>query len=130
MQLCCGLSEEEAAVHRIPKDGVRVFRYLNSSGCCAIPGVDDASDFQEVRQAMLAVNIDLQSQVRSLARGIGRALRSLCSSTLETATSLAQVCPITRGIDLAVRSLFSSTLATAVSSAQVCPLTRAHADAL
>lgn len=63
MQLCCGLSEEEAAVHRIPKEGVRVFRYLNSSGCCAIPGVDDAADFQEVRQAMLAVNIDLQSQV-------------------------------------------------------------------
>jgi hypothetical protein len=64
--MCCGVNDAEAAVYHIPKDAVQSFRYLNTSGCTAIPGVDDAADFQEVRQAMLAVNIDAAAQVRSL----------------------------------------------------------------
>jgi hypothetical protein len=64
LQMSCGMSMEEAARYRLPKEPLKVFRYLNSSGCTAIEGVDDKADFQEVRQAMLAVNIDEESQVR------------------------------------------------------------------
>lgn len=59
---------EEAARYRLPKEPLKTFRYLNSSGCTAIEGVDDKADFQEVRQAMLAVNIDEEAQVNLMRK--------------------------------------------------------------
>ena len=58
--------EGEAAEElRLPGDALKRFRYLNKSGCTAIPGTDDVADFQLVQHAMDAVNIDKKAQARA-----------------------------------------------------------------
>ena len=66
-QLCKAVKGEDAEELRIPSDALKRFRYLNRSGCTAIPGTDDVADFQLVQHAMDAVNIDKRSQVRAAA---------------------------------------------------------------
>lgn len=53
---------EAAEELRLPADALKRFRYLNRSGCTAIPGTDDVADFQLVQHAMDAVNIDKKAQ--------------------------------------------------------------------
>ena len=67
LQLCKGVSDEEAERYCIPADAMQRFQYLSRSGCTAIEGVDDAADFVQVKQAMAAVSIaaDDQGQVSS-----------------------------------------------------------------
>lgn len=62
MQLCRGVSAEEADQYRLPADPMHEFNYLNQSGCSSIEGVDDASDFAALKAAMLAVGISKQQQ--------------------------------------------------------------------
>ena len=62
MQLCRGVSAEEADQFRLPADPMHEFNYLNQSGCSTIEGVDDASDFATLKTAMLAVGINKQQQ--------------------------------------------------------------------
>ena len=49
LQLCKGVSDEEAERYCIPADAMRRFQYLSRSGCTAIEGVDDAADFVQVK---------------------------------------------------------------------------------
>ena len=67
LQLCKGVSDEEAERYCIPADAMQRFHYLSRSGCTAIEGVDDAADFVQVKHAMAAVSIaaDDQGQVSS-----------------------------------------------------------------
>ena len=58
---------EAAEELRLPADALKRFRYLNRSGCTAIPGTDDVADFQLVQHAMDAVNIDKKAQACHLA---------------------------------------------------------------
>ena len=62
VQLCRGVSAEEADQYRLPADPMHEFNYLNQSGCSSIEGVDDASDFAMLKAAMLAVGINKQQQ--------------------------------------------------------------------
>ena len=65
LQLCKGVSDEEAERYCIPADAMQRFHYLSRSGCTAIEGVDDAADFVQVKQALASVSIaaDDQGQV-------------------------------------------------------------------
>lgn len=67
LQLCKGVSAEEAERYCIPPDALQSFEYLTQSGCISIQGVDDAADFVQVKKAMTAVGIlpDQHSQVRA-----------------------------------------------------------------
>lgn len=62
LQLCKGVSAEEAERYRLPADPMHDFNYLNQSGCSSIEGVDDATDFATLRAAMTAVGINPQQQ--------------------------------------------------------------------
>ena len=52
--------------YRLPANALEACRYLNSSGCTAIEGTDDAEEFERVRSAMAAVGLSSadQDQVR------------------------------------------------------------------
>lgn len=62
LQLCKGVSAEEAERYRLPADPMHDFNYLNQSGCSSIEGVDDATDFAALKAAMTAVGINPQQQ--------------------------------------------------------------------
>jgi len=62
LQLCKGVSAEEAERYRLPADPMHDFNYLNQSGCSSIEGVDDATDFATLKAAMTAVGINHQQQ--------------------------------------------------------------------
>lgn len=74
MQLCRGVSAEEADQFRLPADPMHEFNYLNQSGCSTIEGVDDASDFATLKAAMLAVGINKQQQTEVCCRLSGHML--------------------------------------------------------
>ncbi|KAK9810086.1 hypothetical protein WJX72_004563 [[Myrmecia] bisecta] len=56
-QICRGLNAEERQQLRIPADTLEAFRYLRTSGCTSIDGVDDGADLADVKKAMTAVGI-------------------------------------------------------------------------
>ena len=58
MQMCGGVSREEAKRLRLPREPLRAFAYLAGSGCTRIPGTDDGADLGRVREAMAAVGVD------------------------------------------------------------------------
>ena len=62
VQLCKGVSAEEAELYRLPAEPMVEFSYLNQSGCSSIEGVDDATDFATLKSAMTAVGINHQQQ--------------------------------------------------------------------
>lgn len=62
LQLCKGVSAEEAERYRLPTEPMQDFSYLNQSGCSSIEGVDDATDFATLKSAMTAVGINRQQQ--------------------------------------------------------------------
>lgn len=62
LQLCKGVSAEEAEVYRLPADPMQDFSYLNQSSCSSIEGVDDATDFATLKSAMTAVGINHKQQ--------------------------------------------------------------------
>ena len=62
LQLCKGVSAEEAELYRLPAEPMIEFSYLNQSGCSSIEGVDDATDFATLKSAMTAVGINHQQQ--------------------------------------------------------------------
>lgn len=66
LQLCRGASEEERRRYLLP-DSLEEFAYLSGSGCTRIPGVDDASEFQRVKDAMAAVGISVEQQAELFA---------------------------------------------------------------
>ena len=62
VQLCKGVSAEDAELYRLPAEPMVEFSYLNQSGCSSIEGVDDATDFATLKSAMTAVGINHQQQ--------------------------------------------------------------------
>ncbi|KAG1663736.1 hypothetical protein FOA52_006105 [Chlamydomonas sp. UWO 241] len=60
-QLVKGASSAQRALYRLPAKPEE-YRYLSSSGCTSIKGVDDAPDFLEVVRCMRDVGIDEEAQ--------------------------------------------------------------------
>ena len=57
LQLCRGASPEAARRYQLPADGISRFRYLSSSCCTSIPGLDDAEQFKQVCSAMQSIGL-------------------------------------------------------------------------
>lgn len=62
-QLCRGATPEERTACMLPdSQSLESFSYLSNSGCTEITGVDDAAQFNQVKQAMNAIGISSDQQ--------------------------------------------------------------------
>eukprot|EP00736_Rhodelphis_marinus_P002914 Rmarinus@m.13379 len=59
-QLCAGTTSDEKA--KLHLTSAKDFHYLNQSGCESIPGVDDAADFRDVREALALIGMATDDQ--------------------------------------------------------------------